>query len=107
MTECISNLHQLLLPGNAPKSIFNTTSYIGTYLLQDYSKGTRYEFTVNGDFSTGGVPNKELTITIKIGSFTAFSTTMIIPYTVGGHKLTGYLLTEQTGLAGVVKLSGV
>lgn len=94
------------ISGASPITIFNKTSAIGTNYLQNYSIGTRYEFMATGDYTTGGVANKEVTIAIKVGSLVVFSITMTIPTTVGGHKMTGYLLTEATGVAGVAKLSG-
>ena len=96
---------EVTVGGDAETSILDATSSIGDFSLSDYNVGTRYEFSTAGDFSTQSA-NKELTINVKIGTLVVFASTLTIPHTVGGHNLTGYLVTEQVGSAGVAKLSG-
>ena len=89
---------------DTPVSIINTTSSIGNYLLDDFKVGTRYEFSTQGDYlcQTGNA----VYITIKVGNLTLFSITNTIQTTVGGHKLSGHLIIEQIGGAGVAIILG-
>ena len=96
---------EVTVGGNTETSILDATSSIGDFSLSDYNVGTRYEFSTDGDFSTQSA-NKELTIKVMIGPLVVFASILTIPHTVGGHNLTGYLLTEQVGSAGVARLSG-
>ena len=89
---------------DAPVSIFNTSSSIGSFLLQDFKVGTRYEFSTQGDYVCQA--GDEVQITIKVGTLVVFSIINIIPTTVGGHKLKGHLIIEQIGGAGVAIILG-
>lgn len=77
---------------------------IGDYLLAEYNVGTRHEFYSQGDYTATGT--SDLSIFIRIGPVLVFATQVPVPYTVGGHSLSGYLQNIQTGVAGVAKLSG-